>query len=386
MMHYDKDYYKILQVHYLAEPEIIQSSYKRLARKYHPDVSGDEDSERTMQEINEAYAVLNDPQKRKTYHTAWIRTRSKQKAQQQNGEMPLKLKQKYLTGKAVLADYFDKLLHKEFEQAYDLITESDKQKVSIDEFVRWQKTVAKVYELKESQIALCKFHGNIIYNKVAHKDAIDLYVAVVEYNEITERYEKDYLVKTVVSENDDWRVLLGYEGLQPLIARFESLSELIKAKQIINELAETHSKTDFLTGLNNKKGFLEMAEREYKRYERYENIFSVILCGIGAEDEETIKIAGEVLSRNLRKVDLVGRWEASTFVVLVPETNLQQAIMVAKKLSSLLQKSLPISNISFGLEEFAHASILRCLEQATQYIDIAKNLKGSAIVSSKGII
>lgn len=43
------DYYKILQVHNLAEPEIIESAYKRLARKYHPDVNPNADADEMMQ-------------------------------------------------------------------------------------------------------------------------------------------------------------------------------------------------------------------------------------------------------------------------------------------------------------------------------------------------
>lgn len=41
-MYTSEDYYRILQVHYLAEPEIIESAYKRLAKKYHPDVNKNE--------------------------------------------------------------------------------------------------------------------------------------------------------------------------------------------------------------------------------------------------------------------------------------------------------------------------------------------------------
>ena len=57
-----KDYYRILQVHPLAEEEVIQAAYRRLARLHHPD-AGAEDT-RTMQELNEAYEVLSNPEQR----------------------------------------------------------------------------------------------------------------------------------------------------------------------------------------------------------------------------------------------------------------------------------------------------------------------------------
>jgi curved DNA-binding protein CbpA len=63
----DKDYYRILQVQPSAEHETIHAAYKRLSRKYHPDMNKSPDATRQMQDINEAYAVLSDPQKRAEY-------------------------------------------------------------------------------------------------------------------------------------------------------------------------------------------------------------------------------------------------------------------------------------------------------------------------------
>jgi len=61
------DFYLILQVHTDAEQEIIEAAYKRLARKYHPDINGTPDATVRMQKINEAYDVLSDPEKRRVY-------------------------------------------------------------------------------------------------------------------------------------------------------------------------------------------------------------------------------------------------------------------------------------------------------------------------------
>lgn len=61
------DWYSILQVHESAEPEVIEAAYRRLARKYHPDVSTSPNATETMQRLNDAYAVLSDPGKRSAY-------------------------------------------------------------------------------------------------------------------------------------------------------------------------------------------------------------------------------------------------------------------------------------------------------------------------------
>ncbi|MHB1361707.1 MAG: J domain-containing protein [Thermoleophilia bacterium] len=65
-----KDYYRILEVHQEASPEVIDRAYKALARKYHPDSyppGQREWANGRMQEINEAHDVLTDPRRRAAY-------------------------------------------------------------------------------------------------------------------------------------------------------------------------------------------------------------------------------------------------------------------------------------------------------------------------------
>ncbi|MBI4241318.1 MAG: DnaJ domain-containing protein, partial [Candidatus Rokubacteria bacterium] len=62
-----KDYYKILGVDRNADDKTIKQAYRRLARKFHPDVSKAKGATERFKEINEAYEVLSDPEKRKRY-------------------------------------------------------------------------------------------------------------------------------------------------------------------------------------------------------------------------------------------------------------------------------------------------------------------------------
>src|SRR5882672_8031258 len=62
-----KDYYRILGVDRGADDKTIKSAYRKLARKYHPDVNKGQDAR--FKEISEAYEVLSDPEKRRRYDT-----------------------------------------------------------------------------------------------------------------------------------------------------------------------------------------------------------------------------------------------------------------------------------------------------------------------------
>ena len=62
-----KDYYNIMALERDASQDEIRRAYRKLARKYHPDVSKEADAEERFKELGEAYAVLKDPEKRAAY-------------------------------------------------------------------------------------------------------------------------------------------------------------------------------------------------------------------------------------------------------------------------------------------------------------------------------
>src|SRR5580658_5176699 len=84
-----KDYYEILGVPRTAKDANIKKSFRKLARQYHPDVAKDKKhAEEKFKEINEAYEVLSDPDKRKKYDELGANWKSGFRPESQGGGQP----------------------------------------------------------------------------------------------------------------------------------------------------------------------------------------------------------------------------------------------------------------------------------------------------------
>ena len=73
----NKNYYDILQINQNASPEIIEKAYKTLVKKYHPDLQEENnkrEAEEILKEINEAYEILSNPDKKALYDQNLRRT------------------------------------------------------------------------------------------------------------------------------------------------------------------------------------------------------------------------------------------------------------------------------------------------------------------------
>jgi diguanylate cyclase (GGDEF)-like protein len=108
--------------------------------------------------------------------------------------------------------------------------------------------------------------------------------------------------------------------------------------------------TDMLTGLLNRRAFIEWATRELRRAERYRDSLSVIILDVDhfkqvndryghATGDHVLEFVGSMLPKAVRSCDVVARWGGEEFVLALPSTPLQGAVLVAERARRTLEEA-----------------------------------------------
>lgn len=174
---------------------------------------------------------------------------------------------------------------------------------------------------------------------------------------LTAMDDKDNVVSGLESGADEY--LTKPFNNKELIARVASgirilnlEEQLIQARQQMEQLA-LH---DGLTGLLNRRTIEEYAEAEFDQASRKKRPLSVVLLDVdhfkSVNDkyghkfgDHTLRRVAQLLTGDLRKYDRVGRWGGEEFILILPETQLQDAIMVAERLRSrIAEMKLSLEN------------------------------------------
>ncbi len=165
--------------------------------------------------------------------------------------------------------------------------------------------------------------------------------------------------------------------------------QLIKKNSLINEQKEKLkmlAAKDFLTGLSNRRDFLEKAQQEEKRYTRSKRSFTFIMLDIdhfknvndtyGHDCGDTVLVGvAKTLEQSLRDQDMVARWGGEEFICLLPETELDGARHVAEKIrKSVAANGHKCSSGDIGVTVTLGVSIYSgnySLEECIGHADIA---------------
>ncbi len=150
----------------------------------------------------------------------------------------------------------------------------------------------------------------------------------------------------------------------------EKLVMEINERRAIEEQLKTLSITDPLTGLFNRRHFYELVEREISRCLRYHHNLAVLMLDLDhfkqvndlhghLVGDQTLKAVANLCANLVRENDVVARFGGEEFVVLMPETYLEQARIAAERIRSVVEKTSIVTNagdisvtISIGVTEW----------------------------------
>jgi diguanylate cyclase (GGDEF)-like protein len=236
-----------------------------------------------------------------------------------------------------------------------------------------------------------------------HLALVDAYRQTENFGQALWHYEQYHLIKEAVfNERSDLRLKMLQVEHQVDTAQKEAeiyqlrnvelereVQERKKAQTALEELATT----DPLTGLFNRRQFFYLAEMELQRSIRYNHPLSVFMIDVDhfkdvndtlghAIGDQVLVAVAQRIKLQMRQVDIVSRYGGDEFIILLPETNMEQAGQIAQRLVEQVKSGLvntvrgPVEiTISVGVgcyNEFYSAALDALLERADHALYVAK--------------
>ncbi len=133
----------------------------------------------------------------------------------------------------------------------------------------------------------------------------------------------------------------------------------------LHQLVLKQAKRDMLTGLPNRRALDEKLEQEIERAHRHQHTFSILMLDLDGFKEindtygheigdQVLQQVATVLSANLRNIDFLARWGGDEMALVLPETPLEQGLVVGQKLQFALQQAkIHISGGQFARLQFS---------------------------------
>lgn len=172
-------------------------------------------------------------------------------------------------------------------------------------------------------------------------------------------YVRDLEFELKRKDGTTFPVLLSGTAVRDAAGRYvasrSTVFDLTERKKLEREL-EYRAHIDPLTGLNTRRHFFELAEQQLARDKRHGTPLSVLLLDLdefkSVNDtyghpvgDATLQKLGEVFIHALREIDIIGRLGGEEFAALLPDTAIEQALLVAERLrSSIENAAVPLEN------------------------------------------
>lgn len=177
----------------------------------------------------------------------------------------------------------------------------------------------------------------------------------------------------------------------------------LELERALKEQAEEQARTDYLTGLPNRRHFFERAENELARCRRFQKPFALIMIDIDhfkaindtwghSAGDAVLKEIARLIRETLREVDIFGRTGGEEFAAVIVETDENQAMKIAQRLRAtiaeamiVVQDGIPAQvTVSIGLTEEKGRTVEfnSLLDEADQLLYLAKQQGRNRVVAS----
>ena len=246
------------------------------------------------------------------------------------------------------------------------------------------------------------FQSNAIsYSSCVHHD--DLNQVMKEVTDAIENnvYFFEHKPYRIVNKDGDIKWILD----STVVVRNEK-NEIINFLGYLNDITELKdneialqklSRTDQLTKINNRMHLDDVLQHQYYRFYRDQEVTSIILIDIDyfkAVNDEYGHLVGDkvliefsnILQSGIRKGDILGRWGGEEFLIILPHTNLSQALILSEKLRQSIDKhtfeTIGRKTASFGVSTFEKdMSVEQVIDSADISLYQAKELGRNRVLS-----
>ena len=183
----------------------------------------------------------------------------------------------------------------------------------------------------------------------------------------------------------------AYAGLR------KSNDELLEAYALLEQLVTI----DSLTGLGNRRSLLEFGDIQLKLAQRYHSLFSIMMIDLDyfkkinaiyghPLGDEVLKNIAKILKDNLRNVDHLGRFGGDEFLIILPNTSLENTVIVAERVREKIanfvhniEDHLIQTTVSIGIASYCRQDndINQIIKRADQALHKAKSSDGNCSIT-----
>jgi len=345
------EHYRVLGVGVGAGIAEVTSSYKRLCRIHHPDVSKDPESEEMMKKINVAYTTLREKLKRE----AAFRERQTYPRPPRRYSSSENRTQSYETRKtgadaekeasAVLQSYFKALCAFNYSAAYNYLSSYDKRHISMESFIEWRESVARLYPMRELKIT-----GGLPVATLAWGEGKTLYarrfrVEVMEENLAEDGSHSCDVEKLVIQEYGSWRVFLGYMSVREITQAFDERFERKWQRDVAKRWEEYYTGLYPEYNMLSLAGLHKAASREIYRQRRFGGAMTFAAISIRAGgpgssgQEQLLRCAARTICGALRETDVSAYAGDGIFALLLVELRKKNAAGIIARLVGNIRKN-----------------------------------------------